>query len=150
MSGTPASLYPVDAACLCACALRRRLPRGLKHMLHAVHAGYFSREQAPNVLLTTCYRPSRLMYHFLADMLEVLPCATFYKRQVCERPGLLCTLSTPPPAALALCMLAVCPPRMAKMAAVVCDCGLKGHSGAAHAACMTRLPEAGGELPGRG
>ena len=45
-------------------------------------AGYFSREQAPNVLLTTCYRPSRLMYHFLADMLEVLPCATFYKRQV--------------------------------------------------------------------
>ena len=34
------------------------------------------------MLLTTCYAPSRLMYHFLADMLEVLPCATFYKRQV--------------------------------------------------------------------
>lgn len=44
--------------------------------------GYFRREQAPNVLLTTCYKPSRLMYHFLAEMLEVLPCATFYKRQV--------------------------------------------------------------------
>ena len=52
--------------------IRRRVPA----------VGYFRREQAPNVLLTTCYAPSRLMYHFLADMLEVLPCATFYKRQV--------------------------------------------------------------------
>ena len=50
-------------------------------------AGYFRREQAPNVLLTTCYAPSRLMYHFLADMLEVLPCATFYKRQVSLPPA---------------------------------------------------------------
>ena len=34
------------------------------------------------MLLTTCYRPSKLMFHFLADMLEVLPCAQFFKRQV--------------------------------------------------------------------
>jgi len=45
-------------------------------------AGYFNREQAPNVLLTTSYSPSKLMFQFLVDMLEVLPCATFYKRQV--------------------------------------------------------------------
>ncbi|CAL8464898.1 g4433 [Coccomyxa elongata] len=44
-------------------------------------ASYFNREQAPNVLLTTSYRPSKLMFQFLAEMLEVLPCATFYKRQ---------------------------------------------------------------------
>ena len=34
------------------------------------------------MLLTTCYKPSKLMFHFLADMLEVLPCAQFFKRQV--------------------------------------------------------------------
>lgn len=45
-------------------------------------AGYFSRGQTPNVLLTTSYRPSKVMFHFLADMLDVLPCAQFYKRQV--------------------------------------------------------------------
>lgn len=47
-----------------------------------IPAGYFNREQAPNVLLTTSYRPSKIMFQFLAEMLEVLPCATFYKRQV--------------------------------------------------------------------
>ena len=45
-------------------------------------AEYFSRQSSPNVLLTTCYKPSKLMFHFLADMLEVLPCAQFFKRQV--------------------------------------------------------------------
>jgi hypothetical protein len=54
---------------------------GCVHCGVSAITGYFRREQAPNVLLTTCYRPSRLMYAFLADMLEVLPCATFYKRQ---------------------------------------------------------------------
>ena len=49
---------------------------------HCLCAEYFSRQSAPNVLLTTCYRPSKLMFHFLADMLEVLPCAQFFKRQV--------------------------------------------------------------------
>ncbi|CAL5229421.1 g12743 [Coccomyxa viridis] len=44
-------------------------------------ADYFSRQSSPNVLLTTCYKPSKLMFHFLADMLEVLPCAQFFKRQ---------------------------------------------------------------------
>ncbi len=28
-------------------------------------------EQPPNVLLTTTYKPSKVMYHFLADLLEV-------------------------------------------------------------------------------
>ena len=37
------------------------------------------------------------MYHFLADMLEVLPCATFYKRQVSA------SLPQPPPLALTWC-----------------------------------------------
>ena len=46
------------------------------------HADYFSRQSSPNVLLTTSYKPSKLMFHFLADMLEVLPCAQFFKRQV--------------------------------------------------------------------
>lgn len=61
-------------------------------MLHASllsFADYFSRQTAPNVLLTTCYKPSKLMFHFLADMLEVLPCAQFFKRQVSARAGSL-------------------------------------------------------------
>ena len=51
------------------------------YIAHAC-ADYFSRQSSPNVLLTTCYKPSKLMFHFLADMLEVLPCAQFFKRQV--------------------------------------------------------------------
>lgn len=45
-------------------------------------ADHFQRVRPPNVLLTTCYKPSGIMYKFLAEMLEVLPCATYYKRQV--------------------------------------------------------------------
>lgn len=45
-------------------------------------AEHFQRVRPPNVLLTTCYKPSGIMYKFLAEMLEVLPCATYYKRQV--------------------------------------------------------------------
>lgn len=42
---------------------------------------HFQRVRPPNVLLTTCYKPSGIMYKFLSEMLEVLPCATYYKRQ---------------------------------------------------------------------
>ena len=45
-------------------------------------ADYFTRERRPKVLLTTNYKPSVVMFAFLADMLEVLPNAHFYKRQV--------------------------------------------------------------------
>lgn len=44
-------------------------------------AAHFSGEKSPNVLITTSYRPSKIMYEFLSEMLEVLPCATYYKRQ---------------------------------------------------------------------
>jgi ribosome production factor 1 len=44
-------------------------------------AAHFARDRPPNVLLTTCYKPSGTMYKFLAEMLEVLPAATYYKRR---------------------------------------------------------------------
>ncbi|KAK9812650.1 hypothetical protein WJX72_001266 [[Myrmecia] bisecta] len=44
-------------------------------------AEHFANMRPPNVLLTTCYKPSGIMYKFLADMLEVFPCAQYYKRQ---------------------------------------------------------------------
>ncbi len=44
-------------------------------------ADYFSRDSRPNVLITTNYKPTATMYAFIADMLEVLPNATYYKRQ---------------------------------------------------------------------
>lgn len=44
-------------------------------------ASHFSGTSSPNVLLTTSYRPSKIMYQFLSEMLEVLPSATYYKRQ---------------------------------------------------------------------
>lgn len=34
----------------------------------------------PKVLLTTCYKPSKIMYDFLSEMLETLPEAEYYKR----------------------------------------------------------------------
>ena len=49
---------------------------------HLWSAEYFRRESRPKVLLTTNYKPSAIMYAFIADMLEVLPDATYYKRQV--------------------------------------------------------------------
>ena len=53
-------------------------------MLKAVapFAGYFNRTVTPKVLLTTCYKPTKVMYQFLAEMLETLPSAYYYKRQV--------------------------------------------------------------------
>ena len=54
----------------------------LVHVIHVSAAEHFQRVRPPNVLLTTCYKPSGIMYKFLAEMLEVLPCATYYKRQV--------------------------------------------------------------------
>lgn len=43
-------------------------------------AAHFSSERPPKVLLTTCYRPSKVMYTFLSEMLEVFPSAQYYKR----------------------------------------------------------------------
>ncbi|KAF6265572.1 anticodon-binding protein [Scenedesmus sp. NREL 46B-D3] len=44
-------------------------------------AAHFARVREPKVLVTTCYKPSKTMFTFLAEMLEVLPCAEYYKRQ---------------------------------------------------------------------
>lgn len=44
--------------------------------------GYFNRQDASKVLLTTCYKPSKLMFELLAELLDVLPVAYYYKRQV--------------------------------------------------------------------
>ncbi|KIZ05564.1 Ribosome production factor 1, partial [Monoraphidium neglectum] len=44
-------------------------------------AAHFARRREPKVLLTTCYKPSGIMYAFLSEMLETLPCAEYYKRQ---------------------------------------------------------------------
>ena len=44
--------------------------------------GYFNRQDAPKVLLTTCYKPSKLMFELLAELLDVLPVVYYYKRQV--------------------------------------------------------------------
>jgi ribosome production factor 1 len=43
-------------------------------------AAHFNNERPPKVLLTTCYRPSKVMYTFLSEMLEVFPSAQYYKR----------------------------------------------------------------------
>ncbi|KAG2500317.1 hypothetical protein HYH03_001893 [Edaphochlamys debaryana] len=43
-------------------------------------AAHFANARPPKVLLTTCYKPSKIMYTFLSEMLEVLPCAEYYKR----------------------------------------------------------------------
>lgn len=42
---------------------------------------HFARERPPNVLITTCYNASALTYKFIAELLEVFPNATFYKRR---------------------------------------------------------------------
>ncbi|KAK9827342.1 hypothetical protein WJX81_007556 [Elliptochloris bilobata] len=44
-------------------------------------ASYFNRQETPKVLLTTCYKPSKLMFELLAELLDVLPVAYYYKRQ---------------------------------------------------------------------
>mmetsp|Transcript_33366 Transcript_33366/g.73774 ORF Transcript_33366/g.73774 Transcript_33366/m.73774 type:complete len:347 (+) Transcript_33366:113-1153(+) len=43
-------------------------------------AAHFQRDRPPKVLLTTCYKPSSVMYTFLSEMLEVFPHAEYYKR----------------------------------------------------------------------
>jgi ribosome production factor 1 len=44
-------------------------------------AAHFAGDRPPHVLITTSYKPSKPMYAFLSEMLEVLPRATYYKRQ---------------------------------------------------------------------
>jgi hypothetical protein len=51
-------------------------------------AGYFKQERAPKVLLTTCYKPTGVMYMFMADIIDMLPNATFHKRRVRPLPSL--------------------------------------------------------------
>lgn len=41
---------------------------------------YFNREVSPKVLLTTGRKPTAIMYKFLADLLNLFPDATYYKR----------------------------------------------------------------------
>lgn len=43
-------------------------------------AEHFQVLRPPKVLLTTCYKPSKVMYTFLSEMMEVLPSAEYYKR----------------------------------------------------------------------
>lgn len=50
--------------------------------MSTVDAEHFAKARPPNVLLTTCYRPTMAMKNFLADVLTVFPNATYYKRQV--------------------------------------------------------------------
>eukprot|EP00879_Flechtneria_rotunda_P032292 GHRR01035473.1.p1 GENE.GHRR01035473.1~~GHRR01035473.1.p1 ORF type:complete len:215 (+),score=76.96 GHRR01035473.1:367-1011(+) len=44
-------------------------------------AAHFARHREPKVLITTCYKPSKIMYACLTEMLAVLPCAEYYRRQ---------------------------------------------------------------------
>lgn len=44
-------------------------------------AAHFANARPPNVLLTTCYKPTGGMYKFISEMLEVFPMATYYKRK---------------------------------------------------------------------
>ena len=44
-------------------------------------AEHFANARPPNVLLTTGFTCSKLMYRFLSEMLEVFPAATYYKRK---------------------------------------------------------------------
>ncbi|GFR41601.1 hypothetical protein Agub_g2325 [Astrephomene gubernaculifera] len=43
-------------------------------------AAHFANARPPKVLLTTSYRPSKIMYTFMSELLEMLPCAEYYKR----------------------------------------------------------------------
>lgn len=44
-------------------------------------AEHFANLRPPNVLITTSYTCTKVMYKFIADMLEVFPAATYYKRK---------------------------------------------------------------------
>ena len=44
-------------------------------------AEHFANLRPPNVLITTSYTCSKVMYKFIADILEVFPAATYYKRK---------------------------------------------------------------------
>lgn len=50
-------LVPGDFSCLCLCVAVAAVP------------AHFSRDREPKVLITTCYKPSKGMYAFLAEML---------------------------------------------------------------------------------
>uniref|UniRef100_A0A7S0RIG7 Brix domain-containing protein n=1 Tax=Chlamydomonas leiostraca TaxID=1034604 RepID=A0A7S0RIG7_9CHLO len=44
-------------------------------------AEHFANARPPKVLITTCYKPSKVMYTFISELLETLPHAEYYKRQ---------------------------------------------------------------------
>jgi hypothetical protein len=50
-------------------------------LLPCCFAAHFSREREPKVLITTCYKPSKGMYAFLAEML-VSGCLGFRGRDL--------------------------------------------------------------------
>lgn len=54
------------------CALVHPSPFPLPHPMfdpHALPAEHFARVRPPKVLITTCYKPSKVMYTFLSEML---------------------------------------------------------------------------------
>ena len=74
-SSQPRSRWSRRATCL-QDARAGQPPRGVRC------AGYFSSREVPKVLLTTCLHPTRAMFDFLTDFMEMLPNAHFYKRRV--------------------------------------------------------------------
>lgn len=44
-------------------------------------SGFFSGETVPKVLITTCYKPTKMMYDFVRDLLHVFPGSCFYQRR---------------------------------------------------------------------
>jgi hypothetical protein len=43
-------------------------------------SSYFHGEVEPKILVTSCYRPSKVMYDFIRDLLYVFPNSFYYKR----------------------------------------------------------------------
>ena len=44
-------------------------------------AAHFNRERSPQVLVTTCRKPSRVMFKFLEDFLTIVPSCYYYARR---------------------------------------------------------------------
>ena len=53
-------------------------------------AEHFDRTRPPKVLITTCYKPSGIMYKFLAEMLQV--CQDITSAFPCPRADVSCAL----------------------------------------------------------
>lgn len=53
-------------------------------------SSYFDGSVEPKIIITSCYKPSKIMYDFIRDLLYVLPNSFYYKRasfsiaQICE------------------------------------------------------------------